>query len=84
MRSALATLIRHARRSCRPTELTAAQVSLDATQAQYKVGATTILNVVTAEANLTTAQSAYITALYGVLHRLQNYLYATGVSDVQL
>ena len=66
------------------SELVSAQVSLDATQAQYKVGATTILNVVTAEANLSTAQSAYITALYGVNTAEANYLYATGVGDVQL
>lgn len=85
VRSALATLI-SARASLvqATSELTAAQVSLDATQAQYRVGATTILNVVTAEANLTTAQSAYITALYGVYTAYQNYLYATGVSDVQI
>lgn len=85
VRSALATLI-SARSSLvqARSELTAAQVSLSATQAQYKVGATTILNVVTAEANLTTAQSAYITALYGVRTAEQNYLYATGVSDVQI
>jgi outer membrane protein len=85
VRSALATLI-SARSSLvqARSELTAAQVSLSATQAQYKVGATTILNVVTAEANLTTAQSAYITALYGVRTAEQNYLYATGISDVQI
>jgi outer membrane protein len=85
VRSALATLI-SARASLvqARSELTAAQVSLDATQAQYKVGATTILNVVTAEANLTTAQSSYITALYGVRTAEQNYLYATGISDVQV
>jgi outer membrane protein len=85
VRSALATLI-SARASLvqARSELTSAQVSLDATQAQYKVGATTILNVVTAEANLTTAQSAYITALYGVRTAEQNYLYATGISDVSL
>ncbi len=85
VRSALATLI-SARASLvqARTELTAAQVSLDATQAQYKVGATTVLNLVTAEANLSTAQSTYITALYGVRTAEQNYLYATGVSDVQL
>ncbi len=65
-------------------ELTAAKVSLDATQAQYKVGATTIINVVTAEANLSTAQSDQIHALYGVQTAQQNYLYATGVSDLQL
>jgi outer membrane protein len=85
VRSALATLI-SARSSLvqARSELTSAQVSLSATQAQYKVGATTILNLVTAEANLTTAQSAYITALYGVRTAEQNYLYATGVSDVQI
>jgi outer membrane protein len=85
VRSALATLI-SARASLVQArlELRSAQVTLDATQAQYKVGATTILNVVTAEANLSTAQSAYITALYGVHTAQQNYLYATGVSDVQI
>ena len=85
VRSALATLI-SARASLvqARSELTSAQVSLDATQAQYRVGASTILNVVTAEANLSTAQSTYITALYGVYTAEQNYLYATGVSDVQL
>jgi outer membrane protein len=85
VRSALATLI-SARASLvqARSELTAAQVSLDATQAQYRVGSTTVLNLVTAEANLTTAQSAYITAFYGVRTAEQNYLYATGVSDVQI
>ncbi len=85
VRSALATLI-SARASLvqARSELRSAQVSLDATQAQYKVGATTILNVVTAEANLSTAQSAFITGLYGVQNAEQNYLYATGISDVQI
>ncbi len=62
----------------------AAQVSLDATQAQYKVGAATILNLVTAEANLSTAFASYISALYGVHTAEQNYLYATGASDLQI
>jgi outer membrane protein TolC len=85
VRSGLATLI-SARASFvqARSELTSAQVSLDATQAQYRVGASTILNVVTAEANLTTAQSAYIAALYGVYTAEENYLYAMGLSDVQL
>ncbi|MGC2635446.1 MAG: TolC family protein [Candidatus Cybelea sp.] len=85
VRSGLATLI-SSRGSLvqAKSELLSAQVSLDATQAQYRVGASTILNVVTAEANLSTAQSTYITALYGVYTAQQNYLYATGVSDVQL
>ncbi len=85
VRSALANLI-SARALLVQTnsELTAAKVSLDATQAQYKVGATTIINVVTAEANLSTAQSDQIHALYGVQNAQQNYLYATGTSDLQL
>ena len=85
VRSALATLISSRASFVQArSELTSAQVSLDATQAQYKVGATTILNVVTAEANLTTAQSGYITALYGVYTAEENYLFAMGTSDVQL
>jgi outer membrane protein TolC len=85
VRSALATLISSRASLVQArSELTSAQVSLDATQAQYRVGATTILNVVTAEANLTTAQSGYITALYGVYTAEENYLYAMGMSDVQL
>lgn len=85
VRSSLATLI-SSRASLVQAQsaLASAQVSLDATQAQYRVGAATILNVVTAEANLTSAQSGYITALYGVYTAQQNYLYAMGVSDVQL
>ncbi|MEO6836227.1 MAG: TolC family protein, partial [Candidatus Tumulicola sp.] len=85
VRSALANLI-SARALLVQTqaELTAAKVSLDATQAQYRVGATTIINVVTAEANLSTAQTDQIKALYGTQTAQQNYLYATGTSDLQL
>jgi outer membrane protein len=85
VRSALATLISSRASLVQArSELTSAQVSLDATQAQYRVGATTILNVVTAEANLSTAQSGYISALYGVQTAEQNYLFAMGISDVQI
>jgi outer membrane protein TolC len=85
VRSALANLI-SARALLVQTnsELNAARVSLDATQAQYKVGATTIINVVTAEANLATAQADNIQAIYGVQNAQQNYLYATGTTDLQL
>jgi outer membrane protein len=85
VRSALANLI-SARALLVQTnsELNAARVSLDATQAQYKVGATTIINVVTAEANLATAQADNIQAIYGVQNQQQNYLYATGTTDLQL
>ncbi len=85
VRSGLATLISSRASLVQArSELTSAQVSLDATQAQYRVGASTILNVVTAEANLTTAQSGYISALYGVYTAEENYLYAMGLSDVRL
>lgn len=85
VRTALANLI-SARASLvqAQAEQQAAQVSLDATQAQYKVGANTILGLVTAEANLSTASANYIAALYGVHTAEQNYLYATGASDLQL
>jgi outer membrane protein len=66
------------------SEQEAAQVSLDAAQAQYKVGAATILTLVTAEANLATAVSTYITSLYGVHTAEDTYLYAVGTSDLQL
>jgi outer membrane protein len=85
VRSALANLISaRANLTQAKSEQRAAQVSLDATQAQYKVGANTILGLVTAEANLSTATASYISALYGVRTAYQNFLYATGASDLQL
>jgi outer membrane protein len=85
VRSALANLISaRANLVQAKAEQRAAQVSLDATQAQYKVGANTILGLVTAEANLSTATASYISALYGVRTAYQNFLYATGASDLQL
>jgi outer membrane protein len=65
-------------------EVTSAQVSLQATQAQYKVGASTITAIVTAEANLATAQTAYVSALYGERLAEQQYTYALGASDLSL
>ncbi|MGH7737616.1 MAG: TolC family protein [Candidatus Tyrphobacter sp.] len=64
--------------------LSAAEVSMQAARASYKVGVDTILDLVTAEANLATAQSNDIAALYGVRNAEQNYLYATGLSDLRL
>ena len=85
VRSALANLISsRALLVQTQAELNAAKVSLDATQAQYKVGATTIINVTTAEANLATAQSDQIKAFYGEQTAEQNYLYATGTTDLQI
>jgi outer membrane protein len=85
VRTALANLISARANLVQATSARAsAQVSLDATQAQYRVGAATILNLVTAEANLSTATASYISALYGVRTAEQNYLYATGASDLSL
>ncbi|HEY9085758.1 MAG TPA: TolC family protein [Candidatus Tyrphobacter sp.] len=85
VRSALAQLISaRANFVQAQSELASAQVSMQAAQARYRVGVDTILDLVTAEANLATAQSDYIAALYGVRTAEQNYLYATGLSDLHL
>ena len=68
----------------RKSEVTSATVSLQATQAQYKVGASTITAIVTAEANLATAQRDYVAALYGERLAEQQYYYALGASDLSL
>ncbi|HTU71276.1 MAG TPA: TolC family protein [Candidatus Baltobacteraceae bacterium] len=65
-------------------EVTSATVSLQATQAQYKVGASTITAIVTAEANLATAQTAYVAALYGERQAEALYSYDLGASDLSL
>ncbi len=65
-------------------EVTSATVSLQATQAQYKVGASTITAIVTAEANLATAQRDYVAALYGERLAEQQYAFALGASDLSL
>lgn len=65
-------------------EVTSATVSLQATQAQYKVGASTITAIVTAEANLATAQRDYVAALYGERLAEAQYAYVLGASDLSL
>ncbi len=65
-------------------EVTSATVSLQATQAQYKVGASTITAIVIAEANLATAQRDYVAGLYGERLAEQQYYYALGASDLSL
>jgi outer membrane protein len=64
--------------------VTSAQVSLQATQAQYRVGASTITAIVTAEANLATAQTTYVAALYGERLAESQYYYALGANDLSL
>jgi outer membrane protein len=85
VRGGLATLI-SARASLvqAQAEIASATVSLQATQAQYRVGASTITAVVTAEANLATAQAAYISALYTERLAETNYEYVMGANDLAL
>jgi outer membrane protein len=85
VRTALANLI-----SARATflqakaELTSGQVNLQATQAQYRVGATTITALVTAEATLASAQNAYIVGLYNEHLAEEQYTFALGAADLKL
>jgi outer membrane protein len=85
VRNGLANLI-----SARATFLQAAaglrsgQVNLQATQAQYRVGATTITALITAEANLASAQSTYTTSYYNEHLAEEQYTFALGASDLKL
>ena len=65
-------------------EVASATVSLQATQAQYRVGASTITAIVTAEANLASAEKDYVAALYGERLAEQQYDFALGASDLTL
>lgn len=65
-------------------EVASSTVSLQATQAQYKVGASTITAIVTAEANLATAERDYVAALYGERLAEENYAYVMGATDLRL
>ena len=66
------------------SEVTSSRVALDAAQAQYRVGTATVVDVTTAEANLATAQAAYITAIYNVHNAVETYNFAVGLSDLHL
>jgi outer membrane protein TolC len=85
VRGALAGLI-SARASL--TQATAeqqsAQVTLNATQARYKVGAATITDTITAEANFATAQRDYVNAVYSERLAEEKYTFALGSSDLKL
>lgn len=63
-------------------ELNAARVGLSASQARYRVGAATILDLVTAEANYSQAQTDYVNALYATQTAEQNYEYAVGTTGL--
>lgn len=63
-------------------ELDAAKIGLAAAQARYNVGVATILDLVTAEANYSQAQTDYVNALYATQTAEQNYNYAVGLTTV--
>jgi multidrug efflux system outer membrane protein len=65
-------------------ELSSAQTALDAAQAKYRVGAATIIDLITAEANLAQAQTDNVSAIYNAQTALQAYNYAMGLSTLQL
>lgn len=65
-------------------ELRSAQVNVQATQARYRVGAATITDIVTAQANYATAERDYINALYNERVAEERYTYAMGTSDLKL
>jgi outer membrane protein len=63
-------------------ELAAAKVALSAAQARYRVGVATILDLVTAEANYSQAQTDYVNALYATQTAEQTYDYAVGTTGL--
>ena len=65
-------------------ERQSAQVNVQATQARYRVGAATITDLVTAEANLATAFRDYVNAVYGEQLAEQRYTFALGSNDLKL
>jgi outer membrane protein TolC len=65
-------------------ELQSAQVAAQATSARYRVGAASITDITTADANLATAQRDYVAAEYSELLYEANYDYAVGNSDLKL
>lgn len=85
VRTALAGLI-SARASLvqAQAEEQSALVNLQATQARYKVGAASITDVVTAEANNATAQRDLVNALYAERLAEEKYTFAMGSSDLKL
>lgn len=62
--------------------LTQAQAVLQATQAQYRAGVTTLPLLLNAQVGLTTAQTDLLTAVFGLRQAEQTYIYALGQSDL--
>lgn len=78
MISARASLVQAA------AELQSAQVNSRAVQARYGVGAANITDLVTAEANLATAQRDDVSAIYNQRIAEERYTFALGTSDLRL
>ena len=85
VRSALATVI-SARAALVQAQagLNSAIVNVQAVQAQYRVGASTITAIVTAQGLFATAASTYVNALYAERISEERYTFALGVSDLSL
>jgi len=65
-------------------ELSSAQINAQATSARYRVGAASITDITTADANLATAQRDYVAAQYTERLDEANYTYALGNADLTL
>lgn len=85
VRSALANLVStQASLTQAQAEVQSANVNLQATQARYRVGAATITDVITAEANLATASRDQVAAVFNEQIAEQRYYYAVGTNDLRL
>lgn len=62
--------------------LASAQESVKATQAQYRAGVTTLVNLLQAQVNLTSAETDELNALYTLRQAEQTYIYALGESSI--
>jgi outer membrane protein len=64
------------------TEVSSAQQSLAGVQAQYKAGVTTLVSLLQAQVNLTSAQTSELNAVYALRQAEQAYVYALGQSSI--
>jgi outer membrane protein TolC len=64
------------------TELSQAKTVLNATQAQYRAGVTTLPLLLNAQVQLTTAQTDQLNAIYGLRQAEQSYLFALGENTI--
>jgi outer membrane protein len=62
--------------------LASAQESVKATQAQYKAGVTTLVTLLQAQVNLTSAETSELNAIYTLRQAEQTYIYALGESSI--